>query len=165
MRPAPVLLLAASLAACDSGTEDRTSVSSTRVVQRPHQPLPPETVPRGTAARTAALAPPGPTATPDLIGRGRERFLIFCSPCHGVGGSGDGSVVSRGFPAPPSYHQERLRGLSPAEIVTVITRGKGLMSAYADRVPPEDRWAIAHFVKELQMRGETSVPRAEPAAP
>jgi hypothetical protein len=62
-------------------------------------------------------------------------------------------VVSRGFTAPPSYHEDRLRALVPEQIVQVITQGKGRMFPYADRVPPDDRWAIAHYVKELQARG------------
>ncbi|HZH52954.1 MAG TPA: cytochrome c [Microvirga sp.] len=156
MRPLLVLAGAVLLGACDSGTEEMTAVASTRVVQRAYVPVPPGTVPRGTAAQTAALAPPGPAVTPDLIRRGEERFLAFCSPCHGVRGRGDGAVVSRGFPAPPTYHQDRIRAYSPLQIVTVITQGKGLMYSYADRVPPEDRWAIAHYVKELQARETAS---------
>jgi hypothetical protein len=62
-------------------------------------------------------------------------------------------VVSRGLPAPPSYHDERLRAYSPEQIVGVITQGRGRMFPYADRVSPEDRWAIAHHVKRLQAEG------------
>jgi mono/diheme cytochrome c family protein len=69
-----------------------------------------------------------------------------------MSGRGDGSVVSRGFPPPPSYYEERIRELSPEHIVSVITHGKGRMFSYADRVLPEDRWAIAHYVKMLQAR-------------
>jgi mono/diheme cytochrome c family protein len=140
------------MVACDSGTEERADVASTRVVQRPYAPVPPGTVPRGTAAHAAALAAPGPEITPSLLRRGQDHFLAFCSPCHGSSGRGDGTVISRGFPPPPSYYEDRVRALSPAEIVAVITEGKGLMSSYADRVPPEDRWAIAHHVKSLQAR-------------
>jgi len=141
------------LAACDSGTEERDSVAATRAVQRPYTPIPPGTIPRGAAAQAAALAPPGPEVTPALVSRGEERFRAFCSPCHGLSGRGDGSVTSRGFPPPPSYHEERLRALAPEQIVQVITHGKGRMFPYADRVVPEDRWAIAHYVKSLQARG------------
>ena len=62
-------------------------------------------------------------------------------------------MVSRGFPPPPSYHDERLRLYSPEQIVGVITQGRGRMFPYADRVLPEDRWAIAHYVKRLQAEG------------
>nr|WP_205789745.1 cytochrome c [Microvirga makkahensis] len=152
------------LAACDTGTEQRDAVSSTRAVQRPYVPVPPGTIARGTAAQQAALAPPGPEVTPDLLARGEERFRAFCSPCHGLSGRGDGTVVSRGFPPPPSYHEERLRTLSPEQIVGVITHGRGRMFPYADRVPPEDRWAIAHHVKRLQAEGGVP-PRQEAVSP
>jgi mono/diheme cytochrome c family protein len=157
MRVMAVVALA-SLTGCDAGTEQRTDVSSTRVVMRPHDPIPPDTVPRGSAASMAALTPPGPPVTPVLLERGRERFAIFCTPCHGANGHGDGAVVSRGFPAPPSYHQERLRQAAPEHIVRVITNGVGRMSPYADRVPPEDRWAIAHHVKVLQAQERAPMP-------
>ena len=151
MRIMAGVLAVAALAACDSGTEQRAEVSSTRVVMRPHDPVPSGAVARGTTASAAALAPPGPPVTPALLARGRDRFLAFCTPCHGAKGSGDGPVVSRGFPAPPSYHEERLRKIPPEHIVGVITNGLGRMYPYADRVPPEDRWAIAHYVKALQV--------------
>ena len=150
MRVTVGALALAALAACDSGTEQRAEVSSTRVVMRPHDPLPPGAVPRGASASAAALAAPGPPVTPALLERGRDRFTAFCTPCHGAKGYGDGPVVSRGFPAPPSYHQERLGQVAPEHIVGVVTNGVGRMYPYADRVPPEDRWAIAHYVKALQ---------------
>ncbi len=152
MRVSAAVLTLLALATCDSGSEERGDVSSTRVVQRPFDPAPAGSVPRGAAERAAALAPPGPAVTPALIERGRERFRIYCSPCHGVTGGGDGPVVSRGFPAPPSYFEDRLREAPAEHIVQVITNGLGRMSPYADRVTPEDRWAIAHYVKELQAR-------------
>jgi len=153
------------LAACDTGTEERDAVASTHTVQRGYVPVPPGTVPRGTSAQVAALAPPGPERTPALLAHGGERFKIFCSPCHGLNGRGDGPVVSRGFAPPPSYHDERLRVLTPEQIVQVITQGKGRMFPYADRVPPADRWAIAHYVKELQERGVGTVSGQESATP
>lgn len=154
----------ALLAACDTGTEPRDAVSSTRTVQRPHLPVPPGTIVRGAAAQRAALVPPGPAVTPDLAARGEERFRAFCAPCHGPSGRGDGTVVSRGFPPPPSYHEERLRALSPEQIVAVITRGRGRMFPQADQVVPEDRWAIAHYVKRLQAEGGPP-PRPGAASP
>src|SRR5690349_17481832 len=107
MRLAIILALSLLLAACDSGTEERDAIASTRAVQRSYVPVPPGVVARGTAAQNAALAAPGPEVTPELITRGGERFRAFCTPCHGRSGHGDGTVVSRGFPAPPTYHQER----------------------------------------------------------
>lgn len=152
MRLTRALGLAAALGlnACDAGTEERSAVTASRAVMRPSVAVPPGTMPRGAVAAAEALAAPGPAVTPAMITRGEERFLVFCSPCHGGRGQGDGIVVSRGFPPPPSYHEERLRAAPPAHIVGVITHGLGKMSAYADRIPPEDRWAIAHYVKKLQ---------------
>lgn len=153
MRLAAAMASLALLSACDTGTEERDAVASTRTVQRAYEPVPLGTIARGAAAQAAALAPPGPERTPTLLARGEVRFRAFCSPCHGLSGRGDGTVVSRGFAPPPSYHEERLRALAPEQIVQVITNGKGRMFPYADRVLPEDRWAIAHHIKELQTRG------------
>jgi mono/diheme cytochrome c family protein len=85
-----------------------------------------------------------------LLARGRERFDIYCGVCHGPTGAGDGMIVQRGFPSPPSFHDDRLRAAPPGHIVDVITNGYGTMYPYADRVSPEDRWAIAAYVRALQ---------------
>lgn len=153
------------LAACDTGTEERDAVASTRTVQRGYVSVPPGTVARGASAQAAALAPPGPERTPALLARGEDRFKAFCTPCHGMSGRGDGPVVSRGFVPPPSYHDERLRALTPEQMVQVITQGRGRMFPYADRVPPEDRWAIAHHIKELQARGPAAASERRSATP
>jgi mono/diheme cytochrome c family protein len=84
------------------------------------------------------------------LARGRERFTIYCTPCHGIGGDGDGMVVQRGFPHPPSYHIDRLRQAAPGYFYNVITNGIGAMYSYADRVKPDDRWRIAAYIKTLQ---------------
>jgi mono/diheme cytochrome c family protein len=88
--------------------------------------------------------------TPDLLQRGHERFEIFCAPCHGRTGGGDGMVVQRGFKAPPSYHTDRLRAMPVGYLFDVATNGFGAMPAYADQVPPADRWAIVAYVRVLQ---------------
>jgi mono/diheme cytochrome c family protein len=85
-----------------------------------------------------------------LVERGRERFNIFCSECHGPGGDADGMVVQRGFPRPPSFHELRLVNAPDEHFVDVITHGYGAMYSYADRVPPADRWAIAAYIRALQ---------------
>ena len=164
MRPtlAACLILAPGLAACDSGTEGRPQATASRSLERPAAPAPPGSVPRGAVA-SAALAAPGPAATSELVRRGQERFLVFCSPCHGARGRGDGAVVSRGFPPPPSFDAERLRAASREHIVAVISNGIGDMFPYGDRVPPEDRWAIASYVKSLQ-DGPATSPSPAPAA-
>ncbi|MCG6940702.1 MAG: cytochrome c [Thiohalocapsa sp.] len=83
--------------------------------------------------------------------RGQERFDIFCAPCHGPTGMGDGMVVQRGFPAPPSYHTDRLRGAPDRHFYQVITQGYGAMYPYGDRVPRQDRWAIVAYIRALQL--------------
>ena len=91
-----------------------------------------------------------PPMTLALVKRGRERFNIFCSECHGPGGDADGVVVQRGFPKPPSFHEARLVNAPDEHFVDVITNGYGVMYSYADRVPPADRWAIAAYIRALQ---------------
>jgi mono/diheme cytochrome c family protein len=86
-----------------------------------------------------------------LIERGRERYTVFCSPCHGALGDGQGMVVRRGFRQPPSFHVDRLRQAPPGHYFDVITNGFGAMASYASRVPPEDRWAIIAYVRALQL--------------
>ena len=110
----------------------------------------PGTVARGELAYRATLAE-RPPMTAALLARGRERFNVFCTPCHGDVGDGRGMIVQRGFPQPPSYHIERLRNAPESYFVTVITDGFGVMYAYADRVPPADRWAIAAYIRALQL--------------
>ncbi|HEX3676701.1 MAG TPA: cytochrome c [Sphingomicrobium sp.] len=85
-----------------------------------------------------------------LVERGRKRFNIFCSECHGPGGDGDGMVVQRGFPRPPRFDEARLLKAPDDYFVEVITNGHGAMYSYADRVPPADRWAIAAYIRALQ---------------
>lgn len=85
-----------------------------------------------------------------LVQRGRERFEIFCSECHGHSGEADGMVVERGFPRPPNFHELRLVNAPDEHFVDVITHGYGVMYSYADRVPPADRWAIAAYIRALQ---------------
>lgn len=83
--------------------------------------------------------------------RGRERYNIYCSPCHDYTGSGNGLVVQRGFPPPPSYHIERLRKAPVGHFFDVMTRGYGTMYSYAGRISPEDRWRIAAYIRALQL--------------
>ncbi len=113
------------------------------------RPLVDGTVARGALVVRRAAATP-PAVTPELLARGRERYDIFCSPCHGLTGMGDGRVVLRGFPAPPSYLTARLRSAPARHFFDVITKGYGVMYPYADRVPPLDRWAIVAYIRALQ---------------
>jgi mono/diheme cytochrome c family protein len=86
-----------------------------------------------------------------LLKRGQDRYMIYCMPCHSPAGDGDGLVVRRGFPAPPSYHQDRLRNAPDRHIYDVIKNGYGVMVPYGDRVEPADRWAIVAFIRALQL--------------
>jgi mono/diheme cytochrome c family protein len=104
--------------------------------------------------------------TPALIKRGQERFNIYCVVCHGPAGFGDGMIVQRGFPPPPSYHIDRLRTAAPGYFVDVMTNGFGVMYPYADRVTLADRWAIAAYIRALQRSEDgklADVPAAERA--
>ena len=85
-----------------------------------------------------------------LLERGRERFDIYCSVCHGRTGDGDGMVVRRGFRRPPTYHSDRLRQAAAGHFFDVITNGFGAMSSYASRVDAADRWAIIAYLRALQ---------------
>jgi hypothetical protein len=83
--------------------------------------------------------------------RGRERYNIYCTPCHDYTGSGRGMIVQRGFPAPPSYHLDRLRNAPVGHFFDVITNGFGTMYSYASRVDAQDRWRIAAYIRALQL--------------
>lgn len=89
--------------------------------------------------------------------RGRERFNIYCAPCHDTKGAGRGTIVQRGFPQPPSYHIERLRNAPVGHFFGVMTNGYGTMYSYADRVSPEDRWKIAAYIRALQLSEHATI--------
>ena len=95
--------------------------------------------------------------TAEVMARGRERFNVFCSPCHGRTGSGNGMVVQRGFRAPPSYHEDRLRNAPVGYFFDVMTNGFGAMQDYASQVPVADRWAIAAYIRALQLSQRATV--------
>jgi len=88
--------------------------------------------------------------TKELVDRGQERFNIYCIVCHGPTGNGDGMIVRRGFPKPPTYHDDRLRNAPVGHFFDVITNGWGKMNSYAYQVPPADRWAIVAYIRALQ---------------
>jgi mono/diheme cytochrome c family protein len=96
------------------------------------------------AARRAALE------------RGRERFNIYCAPCHDRTGNGNGMIVQRGFSRPPRLHEPRLREAPPGHFFHVITHGYGAMYSYASRVEPADRWAITAYIRALQLSQNAS---------
>lgn len=88
--------------------------------------------------------------TEAVLKRGQERYNIYCSPCHNYSGNGEGMIVQKGFVQPTSFHDPRLRAAPVGYFFGAITNGFGRMYPYASRVPPEDRWAIASYIKALQ---------------
>jgi len=98
-----------------------------------------------------------------VMARGRERFDIFCSPCHGRTGEGDGMVVRRGYRRPPSYHQDRLRDAPVGHFFDVMTNGFGAMPDYAAQISVEDRWAIAAYIRALQLSQHATIADVPPA--
>lgn len=95
--------------------------------------------------------------TAEVMARGQERFDVFCSPCHGRTGQGNGMVVQRGFQAPPSYHEARLRGAPVGYYFDVMTHGFGAMPSHAAQVPIADRWAIAAYIRALQRSQQATI--------
>lgn len=94
--------------------------------------------------------------TKQILLRGRERYNIFCAPCHGQVGDGQGMVVQRGFRSPPSFHIDRLREAPAGHFFDAVTNGFGAMPSYASRISPEDRWAIVAYVRALQLSQHAS---------
>jgi mono/diheme cytochrome c family protein len=89
--------------------------------------------------------------TATVLARGQQRFNIYCSPCHGEAGDGNGMIVERGLKRPPSYHNERLRKAPIGYFFDVMTNGFGAMLDYSQQVTPQDRWAIAAYIRALQL--------------
>lgn len=158
MKAAP-LLAALALAGCNNMVQqprydeyEGTSLFPNGLaMQHPPDGVVAREMPRELAA---AQRPP---LTKALLERGRERFEIYCAPCHADDGSGNGVIPSRGFPHPPDYRSARLRAAPVSHFYDVMTNGYGVMYSYADRVSPADRWAIAAYIRVLQ--------QAQPVAP
>jgi mono/diheme cytochrome c family protein len=158
-------MIAIALAACDQnmdvqpGYREYSTATPFRggVLRNP---------PAGTIARDGLSYDREKTARPPisaaLLGRGRERFGIFCSPCHGAGGDGNGIIVQRGMPRPTSYHDDRLRAADDQHFFDVISDGYGAMYSYASRIPPRDRWAIVAYIRALQLSRHASIDEVPP---
>jgi cytochrome c553 len=131
------------------------------------RPLPPHTVARGhldddEAFYTGKIGDKLVTTFPmpitrEVLLRGQERFDIYCAPCHGRTGDGNGMIPQRGYPVPPSYHIDRLRTAPVGHFFDVITHGYGVMYSYATRVDPADRWAIAAYIRALQLSHDAKI--------
>src|SRR6266849_4035168 len=111
---------------------------------RSARPLVENTVARGSVLEDE-LAVPKDSNVLQLLERGEDRYKIFCSPCHGLQGDGNGMVAVRGMKHPPSYHQDRLRLVPNGYIYDVVTNGFGAMYGYSAQIPPRDRWAIIAY--------------------
>jgi len=123
---------------------------------RSERPLVEGTVARGSLADDALVIPKESNAFPlpvtqELLERGEGRYRIFCSPCHGLQGDGNGMIVTRGMKHPPSYHEDRLRQVTNGYMFDVITNGFGAMMNYSAQITPRDRWAIVAYVRALQL--------------
>ena len=90
-------------------------------------------------------------ASPELLERGQQRYNIYCAPCHNFTGDGQGVIVQKGMPQPASFHDQRLRNQNIGYFYFVSTNGFGRMFSYASRITPEDRWAIAAYIRTLQL--------------
>lgn len=177
MRRAAYLLCLCCLAACEKAKQDMYDQPKYKPFARSElfadgnssRPLPENSVPysngpfAGTSsgrigtdnvdediAASNAQTNPYPVTLP-LLRRGKERYEIYCMPCHSPVGDGDGLVARRGFPHPPSYHIERLRQAPDRHFFDVMSKGYGIMYSYADRVAPPDRWAIVAYIRALQL--------------
>jgi hypothetical protein len=123
---------------------------------RSERPLVENTVARGSLIDDELFVPKDSNNFPlpvdlNLLDRGEERYKIFCSPCHGLQGDGNGMVAMRGMKQPPSYHQDRLRQAPNGYFYDNITNGFGQMLGYSAQIPPRDRWAIIAYIRALQL--------------
>jgi mono/diheme cytochrome c family protein len=128
-------------------------------------------------ASTGVPAPTGAAAYPDdvevfpipvtkeMVTRGKERYEIFCSACHGPTGDGDGMIVRRGFRRAASFNDDRLRQAPVGHFFDAITNGWGAMPSYAPQIPVQDRWAIIAYIRALQLKNEMQTPTQTSSAP
>lgn len=155
MSPRLALLLPLLLAGCDNMVRqnrydpfgDGPLFADGKAMQAP----PDGTFARDTPQRAAAARRPPMTMA--LLQRGQQRYDIYCAMCHGLDGSGDGTVVARGFPRPADFRSPAQRALGSERIYQVVSDGAGVMYGFADRVPAPDRWAIAAYVEALRRSG------------
>jgi mono/diheme cytochrome c family protein len=147
--------LAAALAGCDDMTDQPR--------QKTYAPAAsPAGLPSGTV-QFAETPSPAPPVTLALMQRGQEQFRIYCTPCHAESGDGNGMIVQRGFPHPPNYTDADLLAAPPRHFYDVITKGFGVMYSFADRVKPDDRWAIAAYIRALQRSQHATLADLSPA--
>ncbi len=182
MRRFTLLLVAStvlSLAACRRDMQDQPKYKNLRGSaffddKRSARPVVEDTVARGfpyadqrfltgkdNGQPIASLPVP---LTRELLERGGQRYRIYCTPCHGLTGNGLGVIVQRGYRQPPSFHIDRLREAPVGYFYDVQTRGFGSMMDYAAQIPPSDRWAIAAYIRALQLSQRTTIADVPAAA-
>ena len=123
---------------------------------RSERPVVENTVAHGSITDDELFLPKDSNAFPlpvtrDLLEHGQDRYRIFCTPCHGLQGDGNGMIAMRGMKHPPTYHQDRLRQVPNGYLFDVVTNGFGAMLGYSAQIPPRDRWAIIAYVRALQL--------------
>jgi mono/diheme cytochrome c family protein len=167
------VLSVAALAACRQDMHDQPKYIPLRPSSffndgRSARPIPENTVARGhldedrafytgrDAAGKLVSEFPIPV-TRELLLRGQDRFNVYCTPCHDQTGSGNGMVTQRGFRHPPTYHSDRLRQMPVGHFFDVITNGLGAMQDYSAQVQPADRWAIAAYIRALQLSQDATI--------
>jgi mono/diheme cytochrome c family protein len=176
-RLAPLLVVAPLVLSCrqDMASQPRynpLAESSFFGDERSARPLTEDTVARGHLRNRSLLftgkigggfanAFPFPIDAENLQ-RGRQRYEIFCTPCHGRAGRGDGMIVKRGYRQPPSFHVDRLRQQPAGYFFDVITSGFGAMPDYAAQIPAEDRWRIVAYLRALQLSEHTELQDVPP---
>lgn len=151
-----LMIAAAAVVLASAGCDDRMANQPKRLPYEVRQGAEagwPAAPPDGIVARDDKTVPP-PPLTLALLNRGRERYDIYCAPCHSRVGDGNGMIVERGFPPPPSFATERLGAAPVQHFYDVITQGYGAMFPYRARVAPADRWAIAAYIRALQASGK-----------
>jgi mono/diheme cytochrome c family protein len=146
---AAVIAAGLALAACDKDMSRQDKDATWHAAEKlPNGLQWPLTPPDGMVARDAPEPPPA--LSPALLERGRERYEIACAPCHGATGEGRGTIVERGFPQPQPLDDPRIVAAPTRHYYDVITNGYGIMYAFAERVAPRDRWAVAAYIRALQ---------------
>lgn len=178
IRTLPVIALALLFAACRQDMHDQPkykplAASTFFPDGRSARPIPANTIARGELADTDKVH----TGEADqefldtipipvnmaLLQRGRQQYDIFCSPCHGRLGDGEGMVARRGFHFPKNFDGDRLRQVPPGYLYQAISNGYGAMGDYADQIPAvEDRWAIVAYLRALQLSRHATVAEVPP---
>jgi mono/diheme cytochrome c family protein len=158
MKRAAALLVLLALADCDESMDHQNRMKTYGSAQGTSSwpgegealPLVKGTVAQGALDRERQAAAPPPVSLA-LLQRGRQRYDIYCAVCHGLTGEGDGIAVARGFPKPKAFADPQAMQDSAEHLVDVIGNGYGVMYSFSDRVEPKDRWAIAAYIRALQL--------------